>query len=197
MLDPHVLTQWERARLDLGLPALRLYWAGDALHESFMPTDVDAQVIERFERFGIDLEERLLGTAPDLELELALPLVGGALDAAMSRYRPLILTLAEPRGDPPAICRLLAVGGIDCRELNPIQSHPLRQELTPLLARSGALELCWTGVDLAVVHLVVPRAFLGDALTDRTPDLEAVADPRDDGDADVWQDARVFWYRLP
>jgi hypothetical protein len=204
MLDPHALTQWERARLDLGLPALRLYWAGDALHESFMPKDVDAQVIERFERFGIDLEERLLGTVPDLEL--ALPLVGGALDAAalaaaMSRYRPLILTLAEPSGDPPAICRLLAAGGIDCREVNPMQSQPLRQELTPLLARSGALELCWTGLDLAVVHLVTPRAFLGDAPTDRTPDLESVADPcddgGDDGDDDVWQDARVFWYRLP
>ena len=78
-----------------------------------------------------------------------------------------------------------------------MQSDPLRRELTPLLARSGALELCWTGLDLAVVHLVVPRAFLGDALTDRTPDLESVAEPGDEGDNDVWQDARVFWYRLP
>ena len=82
-----------------------------------------------------------------------------------------------------------------------MQSQPLRQELTPLLARSGALELCWTGLDLAVVHLVTPRAFLGDALADRTPDLDSVADLHDDGgddrDADVWQDARVFWYRLP
>ncbi|WP_373510179.1 hypothetical protein [Thiocapsa sp.] len=133
---------------------------------------------------------------------LALPLVGGALDAAalaaaMSRYRPLILTLAEPSGDPPAICRLLAADGIDCRELNPVQSDPLRRELTPLLARSGALELCWTGLDLAVVHLVVPCPFLGDALADRRPDLEALVDTGDDGDGDVWQDARVFWYRLP
>lgn len=199
--DPHALTQWEQARLDLGLPALRLYWAGDALHESFMPKDVDAEAIQRFERLAAGLEQRLLGAAP--ELEPALPLVGGALDAAalagaMSRYRPLILTLAEPSGEAPALCRMLAACGIGCREVNPPESRPLRQQLTPLLARSGALELVWTGLDLAVVHLVAPRAFLGDVLADRAPDLESAAERgAEEEDGDVWQDASAFWYRLP
>lgn len=199
--DPHALTQWERARLDLGLPALRLYWAGDALHESFMPKEVDAEVIQRFERFAMDLERRLLGTAPDIEP--AWPLVGGALDAAalaaaMSRYRPLILTLAEPSGEDPALCRLLAACGIGAHEVDSAQSRPLRRLLTPLLARSGALEICWTGLDLAVVHLVAPRAFLGDALGDSMLDLdrEPAAAPGEDG-GDGWQDASAFWYRLP
>jgi hypothetical protein len=199
MLDPHALTQWERARLDLGLPALRLYWAGDALHDSFLPKDVDAQVIERFERFGMDLEQRLLETDPDLEP--ALPLVGGALDAAalaaaMSRYRPLILTLAEPNGKAPALCRMLAACGIDCHDVEPAQSGPLRRQLTPLLARSGALELCWTGLDLAVVHLVAPRAFLSDSLGEPEPDLKSSVETGDEAE-DVWQDASAFWYRLP
>jgi hypothetical protein len=147
----------------------------------------------------MDLEQRLLETAPDLEP--ALPLVGGALDtaalaAAMSRYRPLILTLAEPNGEAPALCRMLAACGIACREVDPVQSRPLRRQLTPLLARSGALELCWTGLELAVVHLVAPRAFLSDALGEPEPDLESSGETGNEED-DVWQDASAFWYRLP
>ncbi|UHD15645.1 hypothetical protein [Thiocapsa bogorovii] len=203
MPDPASLDQWERARLDLSLPVLRLYWAGERIDESFMPKEVDSQVIQRFERFGLDLEQRLLGTAPDLEP--ALPLLGGALDAtalaaAMSRYRPLILTLAEPSDEAPALCRLLAACGVDCRKVDSEQSRPLRRQLTPLLARSGALELCWTGLDLAVVHLVAPRAFLSEALDTPDPDLESDLESScGEGDRldDVWQDASAFWYRLP
>lgn len=200
MPDPESLAQWERARLDIGLPVLSLYWAGDALHESFMPKDVDSEVVQRFDRFGHDLEQRL--TRAGRDWEPALPLVGGAIDtaalaAAMTRYRPLVLTSAGAEGEAPPLCRLLDAAGVPCRALTVDESRPLCRQLIPSFARSGALELCWAGLQLAVVHLVVPRAFLLPPLADLGPDLDDL-----DGEPpvtvdDVWQDASAYWYRLP
>ncbi|MEY6431830.1 hypothetical protein ABC977_05330 [Thioalkalicoccus limnaeus] len=196
--DPRALAQWERVRLDLGLSAVKLYWAGDAMHESRLPKEVDAEVIERFERLGAALERRLLHVSPDMEP--ALPLLGGAMDAtalaaAMARYRPLILTLAEPDQGVPALASLLATCGIESHEVGAVASQPLRRLLTPVLARSGVLELCWTGLDLTFVHLVAPRAFLPEIPGEPAPDLGA--DRLSDSADDLWQDATAFWYRLP
>ena len=193
--DPQALVQWEWARLELGLPLLKLYWAGDALHESFLPKEVDAEVVERFERFGRALEERLL--AADPELEPALPLIGGALDtaalaAAMSRYRPLILTLVDGEDGPP-LGRLLDLCAVPCRRVAEEQTQALRAQLLPQLARCGALELCWAGLRLAAVHLVAPRAFFPPPGAEHETALDAVPTDRED----VWQDASAFWYPLP
>src|SRR5918996_1681440 len=87
------LAQWETARLELGLSALKIFWAGDALHESSLPKEVDAGLIGRFERLCAGLERRLAAAQP--ELELGHPLLdasrdAAALAAAMARYRPVI-----------------------------------------------------------------------------------------------------------
>lgn len=197
--DREAVQQWELARLDVGLQSLRLYWTGDALHESFMPHNVDSNVVGRFERFLEGLEQRLALAAPDLES--GHPLLGGAMDAlalsvALGRHRPLIFTAPGSRGEAPALCRLLELCGIGCRRLEPSESRPLRRQLMPSLARSGALELCWAGLNLAVVHLVAPRALLLRPAAVNGPALDLLDGPPD-GCLDVWEDASAFWYPLP
>ena len=191
------LAQWERVRLELGLASCRIYWVGGALNESSLPQDVDAGVIERFERLAERLERRLVNAQP--ALELGHPLLEGsrdaaALAAAMARYRPIILTLgAKPSDSGPPLCQLLQSSGIPCRGLEPPDTAGLRACLMPLLVRSGVLELTWAGLSLVAVHLVAPGTFLMPPLAGETNDF-----PLPDVDAqDWWQDAAAFWYPLP
>ena len=197
-VDPQALDQWERARLELGLSALRLYWVGDALHESFLPKDVDPQVVDRFDRFARGLQCRF----PRLHNDRSeTPLVGGSLDAAalaaaLSRHRPLILTLAGDSDEAPELCTLLQASDIPCRRLSSEESEPLRRQLLGSFARSGALELCWAGLHLALVHLVVPRAYLVDTDSDDAVDDEAPLKTKSKR-TDVWAQASAYWYSLP
>lgn len=194
---PEALTQWERARVELGPSVLRLYWAGDALHESFLPKDVDSRVIARFERLARGLEQR---TSALSSWSIDSPLVAGALDAAalaaaLGRHRPLIFTSAGSDGAPPPLCRLLEAAGVPCRQLEPRESEPMRRPLLGVFARSGALELCWAGLGLSLVHLVVPRAFIpSDVTVDTFDDGGAAAD--NDG-AELWESSSAYWYPMP
>jgi hypothetical protein len=189
------LEQWETARLELGLSALRVFWAGDALHDSSLPKDMDAGVAGRFDRLARSLSQRLEHARPDLEA--GWPLLDGsrdaaALSAAMMRYRPLILTLADSQGGTPALCRLLSVCGVPCRNVESDAIH-MRACLNPILARSGSLELGWDGLRLAVVHLVTPRTLLMSPLSGEE---HLLLDDEGDG-PDGWQEAAAYWYALP
>lgn len=187
------LTQWETARLELGLSALRVYWAGDAVHESSLPKDVDPGVVTRFERLAETLSRRMTNAHPDLET--GWPLLEGARDAsalamALARYRPVIFTLG---GDgEPALIHLLRSCNIHCQALDTGQALHQRNYLAPLLARCGGLELTWAGLPIVAVHLVAPAAFL------MSPVSEDVDEPTVLGqiDTDWLQGATAHWYPL-
>jgi len=191
------LSQWERARLELGLSSLRIFWAGDTQHESSLPKDMDAGLSDRFARLAEGLTLRL---GNDLaEPEAGWPLQEGsrdaaALAAAMTRYRPVILTLAESQGEAPALCDLLSTSGIPCRRISATESQPVRDYLAPILARSAVVELAWDGLQLAIVHLVTPLALLMPATSEVEETLyqqfpEPLPDP--------WSKASAYWYTLP
>ncbi|MCG8489472.1 MAG: hypothetical protein MI756_18535 [Chromatiales bacterium] len=190
-----ILRQWERARVELGLNALHIFWAGDALHESSLPKDMDPGLSERFSSLAEGLTERL-GESWQ-EHQMGWPLQEGsrdaaALAAAMSRYRPVILTLCESADHAPSLCNLLSEGGIRCRQVSDDESEPMRDYFKPLLARSGVTELLWEGLQLALVHTVAPQAlFIGNG-------EERDHDPftRMAGERDLWSTASVTWYRL-
>jgi hypothetical protein len=196
------LAQWERARTDVGLSALGIYWAGDALHQSSLPKEVDPGAVRRFDAFGQGLERRLQGAQPGLVEVAPSRLLEGsigalALAAAMTRYRPLILSLAIPGGEGlPPLARLLGLCGVACRRLDPGQSRETRRALAPLLARTGVLDLIWAGLPLVAMHLVVPGGLaLGTASGE--PDDQALLVPGTDPTGDGWEDAAGFWYPLP
>jgi hypothetical protein len=187
------LPQWETARLELGLSALRIYWAGDALHESSLPKEMDAGVVGRFQQLAEGLSRRLKAAQPDEE---DYPLLDGGCDAAalavaMAGYRPVILTLAPPQGEgEPALCSMLRLCGVPCNEVEPARNQAARAYLATLFARSGALELTWDRLDLAVIHLLAPWAFM-------MPPRSGEFTGPDATGLDWWQDAAAYWYRLP
>lgn len=195
------LAQWERARLEVGLSAQGIYWAGDALSQSSLPKEVDPRVVRRFDAFAEGLESRLQGASAGLKCVPPYPLLEGsigaiALAAAMTRYRALVLSLAIPGSleDPP-LCRLLSQCDIPSRRLEPPESRQSRRALGPVLSRTGVLDLIWAGLPLVALHLVVPQGLdLGpseEELSETSP-LGSTADPWDG-----WQDASAFWYPLP
>jgi hypothetical protein len=198
------LAQWERARTDVGLSALGIYWAGDALHQSSLPKVVDPGVLRRFDAFGQALERRLQVARPELASTPPSRLLEGsvgalALAAAMTRYRPLILSLAIPGIGEPPLGRLLSLCGIPSRPLDRGQSRATRRALAPLLVRTGVLDLIWAGLPLVAMHLVAPGGLaLGPTVECADPadaafQFDSGAEETDDG----WQDAAAFWYALP
>lgn len=194
------LAQWERARSAVGLSSQGIYWAAEALPQSSLPKEVDPGVLHRFEAFGQALEQRLQAARQDLRSAPPYPLIEGsigalALAAAMTRYRPLVLSLAVPGGsDPPPLCRLLAQCAIPVRRLEPWESRQTRGALVPLLSRTGVCELIWAGLPLVALHLVVPAGLAYGQTEPGEPDaLEASRPESEDG----WQDASAYWYPLP
>ncbi|MCG7981944.1 MAG: hypothetical protein JAY90_04240 [Candidatus Thiodiazotropha lotti] len=190
-----VLGQWERARVEFGLTALHIFWAGDALHESSLPKDMDPGLNERFSTLVERLSKKL--GEPWQEQEMGWRLQEGsrdavALAAAMSRYRPVILTLCESADDAPSLCNLLSEAGLHCRQLKDDESEPMRNYFKPLLARSGVVELLWEGLQLVMVHTVAPQAlFVGnEEALDHDPFTRVTVEP------DLWSTAGVYWYRL-
>jgi hypothetical protein len=200
------LAQWDRARTEVGLSALGIYWAGDALHQSSLPKEVDSGVVRRCDAFAQGLERRLHGARPELAESPPSRLLDGsigalALAAAMTRYRPLVLSLDIPGSDgPPPLCRLLGLCGIPSRLLDPVQSRETRRALGPLLARTGVLDLIWAGLPLVAMHLVVPGGLaLGaaDSGADEGGPLDPDSVPGENGWDDGWEGSAAFWYPLP
>ncbi len=189
------LKQWESARLELGLSSLCVSWVGDALHESCLPKDIDAGMPARFQFLAYALARRLAKARP--ELDAGWPLLDGARDvaalaAAMVRYRPIILTLTDGRREAPGLCRLLSACNIPCNEVAPEQSSYAKAYLNPILARSGAMELMWDGLQLAAVHLVPPRT-----LTLPPADADEAEPAITLDGSDSWEHAAAYWYSLP
>lgn len=189
------LAQWERARLELGLSALHIFWAGDALHESSLPKDMDPGLSERFSYLAEGLTRHL--DAEWNEPDIGWPLHEGsrdamALAAAMIRYRPVILTLCEGPQTAPSLCDLLQGSGIRAREVTAEESQPMCDFLRPVLARSGVLELAWDGLELALVHLVAPQAMLMASAEEAggNPFASRRVEPN------PWSGASLYWYRL-
>jgi hypothetical protein len=162
------IQQWEWARLDCDLSGLNLYWAGDARHESLLPREVDKSLVERFEALSGELESRWSGSAKitpsfDPRRECARDAV--ALAAALVRYRPLIFTLCtngrsgEAQGGEPALCEYLRECSIPLQRVSASpHAAVMKRHLMPVFARCGIVELLWSGLDLAVIHLVAPGA---------------------------------------
>jgi hypothetical protein len=199
------LAQWERARSLVGLSSRGIYWAGEALSQSSLPKEVDPGVVRRFDAFAHCLEQRLQGARPELATAPPYPLLEGgigalALAAAMTRYRPRILSLAVPGGaEPPPLCRLLGLCGIPTRRLDPAEAQETRQALGQLLAHTGVMDLIWAGLKPIAVHLVVPGGLDLDP-PEPDPEVDTGLGPLGPDGADGpdgWAGAAAFWYPLP
>ncbi len=194
------MREWERLRMESDLSGLKLFWLGDGLSESLVPAGAGPDLLWRFEALSCTLDRALRPASP---MECACR-DSAALAAALGNAFILtsLRTGKEPGRVEPALCSLLAKGGVPCMPLG--DDEPMagieRDYLCHLLVHAGAAKLVWAGLDLAVLHLVTPAApSLPEAQPCATADgfteisLDAVLENSRPG---LWDKARAFWYPL-
>jgi hypothetical protein len=192
---------WLRLRDEAGHGGGRLCWVRDALRESCLPTGMDESVVPRWEVMAEALDERL-STA----IEVRGPVVAAIRDAAALGavlHGGVLLCLREPAKPdlPPPLCRHLQAWRLPCRRLE-IGDDLVALErglLLHMLVEAGLAGFLWGGLELAVVHLVVPGHFRvspGHGFAGASEELDFLAEGEPRPAKGAWEDARAFWYDL-
>lgn len=192
------LRAWERVRMETDPAGQRCYWIGDGPVESYLPAGEAPEIVSSYERLSASLDLRLGDRDEPLAAAFrdAAALTGTLLGAF------LLTQLPEGRAEnpPPAICSYLGGWRIRCRAV--ARDQPLLAAecdcLRQLIVQAGLAKLCWAGLRLAVVHVVLPQAAeLARTADDEDPGISGDAAPEDGGtEPDPWQDALGFWYAL-
>ncbi len=195
------LSQWEAARTAHDLTGLRIYWIGDALDESLLPPDADPQVVSRFEMLASSLDARVRVRARDQDNVLVDCFRDAvALAATLVPYRPFVLTCLPEGAGEPLLCAHLKEWRIACARVDRTGKADMeRDSLVSLIGRTGAGELLWTGLNLAVLHVVAPRAIVMPSGGRPADELYGALPTPEEPEAeplDWWRNARSFWYPL-
>ena len=194
------LRLWLRLREESSRLGGRLYWVRDSLRESCLPSGMEESVLPRWEAMAEALDERLSKVSENNG-----PVVAAMRDAvALSAALPgaLLLTLRQPAksGLAPAVCRHLQAWGLSCRRLD-IDDDLVTLErslLLRVLVEAGLAGFLWSGMGLAVMHLVVPGDLSpGHGYASNSGELDFLTE---DGEPrplkNAWEDARAFWYHV-
>jgi hypothetical protein len=103
---------------------------------------------------------------------------------------------------PPAICLVLEKWGIPCQQIDPLDAIATleRANLLQLIISTGFSKFLWAGLQLVVLHLVVPSAITYYCKAQHlwmTPSLSQERDPAAlPCVPNVWEGAQGFWYRV-
>jgi hypothetical protein len=205
-----ILDEWQTARFQSDLMS-RLSWLGYAVEESMLPQDIDSQLDYRFDILGQSLEERRSkaqrqSKLEQVQYECARDAV--ALTVALSRYKPFILTLCQASDDAtkgvqePQLCEYIRDCDIDCvRANNDAKINAMASYLTQTLTSTGALELIYaSGLNLAVVHIVAPKAYVmsvqrpEEQLDPQVIPIKTTANQSETFQS--WNGCTAFWYPL-
>jgi hypothetical protein len=191
---------WERIRLESDLSGLKVFWIGDGLSESLVPPGTSADLIWRYESFAQSLDRHLKSIGPIACAARDTAALAAALGTAF------ILTYRTPESvetdSAPDICKAFAYH-MSCElvakadPIAAIESEYLRH----LLVYSSAADLLWSGLNLAVLHLVLPSAaslYVASppTLSDDLAEVELALPAEIGAGADLWDGARAFWYPL-
>lgn len=165
-----ILDEWQAARFQSDLMS-RLCWLGYTVEESMLPQDIDSRVEHRFDILAQSLEQRWTkdntqSQSAQVQYECARDAV--ALSATLSRYKPIILTLCQSGSNTsdgvkePQLCEYIRSCGIECVKANSDEKiTAMASYLVQTLTSTGALELIYaSGLNLAVVHIVSPKAYV-------------------------------------
>jgi len=195
--------QWDIARTERDLAGLNVFWIGDGLSDSLLPSGNVPHVVSRFDLLGRALDARA-DQSRDSSCYSALTGCvrdAAALAVALSPCGAFILTVRGRSADDtepgePALCRLLRQWGVDCSRVDDRRSARIeRAYFEPLVSRAGIAELIWAGLDPAVVHVVAPRAAAIPTFGMTSPGAEGeLTDEADD--VELWDGAVGFWYPL-
>lgn len=202
------LSQWELARIQTDIAGLNVFWIGDAVRESLFPQGINPDLIFRFETLAASLEERIVrqGAPGGDAVVTDCCRDAAALTAALTPHKGFILAHHGPQsaasaGIEPHICSRLKAWGIPCHRVEPESKTRIEREfLDPALGRAGISELSWAGLNLAVVHVVVPNAVVMPPVAKSDDDFtEGLENAMGDGvlaQMNWWDGAAGFWYPL-
>ncbi len=191
---------WRRLQERIFPAELPLYWYGDRLWESHLPTGHPAPALGQWEMLAASLEQRLLLESWDG------PLLRDTLALAAILPQSVVLT-HQPQPDRlPHLCSVMEQAQLPCHQLPP--DDPLaqlqRQMLRNSLVQAGLEPLQWKCGPLAILQLS-----LGDAIA--VPPLFTKQNTPPSGitpfateqitreasvSADPWQTLHGFWQRL-
>lgn len=203
-----ILNQWDLARIETDLAGLKIFWIGDALSESLLPTGVDPNLVHRFETLASSLDLRVYKNNGKTSTENIFADCfrdAAALTAALISHRGFILTRQghgneELPEHEPILCSYLRQWGVRCFRVELDQKINIEREfIFPIFARAGISELMWAGLNLAAVHIVVPEAIIipplkkeEDVFQKEIPfSVEKACEKKD-----WWRGAMCFWYPL-
>jgi hypothetical protein len=191
---------WERVRLESDLSGLKVFWIGDGFSESLVPPGTSANLVWRYEAFAQALDRHLKSTGPVACATRDTAALAAALGTAfVLTYRT---TESVEADNAPDICKALA-HHVNCElvaradPMAAIESEYLRH----LLVHSGSADLLWSGLNLAVLHLMLPSASAlygvsPPSFTDDLAEVENALRAEVDAGTDLWDGARAFWYPL-
>lgn len=203
------LREWENLRANSDRSTWNIHFLADVIGESFIPPGTDTNLIWRWESLAQGLDGYL-----DQRLTRSETLTLAFRDlAALAAARPAcILTHRSAEAcqlnHPPVICDTLKQWGIDCHEVSGRDAiaEAERTYLRSLLVHAGLSKLLWSGLNLVVLHLMVPAAAAISPTPQWDEDLtfaELQAELEDTGGLgtmdtiNLWQGAQGFWYSLP
>lgn len=196
------LREWERFRIETDLARLNLFWIGDSPGESYLPKNRNLEIFRRWESIANSLDDRL-NLLPSTDYSLPLAFRDTAA-LAVSLGSAFILTHQLPvdfaQNLPPEICQFLENWGIPCQTLTPQDAIVAmeRNYLHQLLIHTGTAKFLWAGVNLTVLHLLIPASEVQivPGLQTGSPaiDAEPVDEPKQR--SSPWVGARGFWYSI-
>lgn len=212
VLDRKALDEWERARTDVNITGLNVFWIGEQLGQSLLPEGIQPNIIKRYEQLAYNLERQ-----PQQGKTLGEPLNAAARDAvalAATLGTAFILTCqpdsAKPQDAQSMLFRALKSWQIPYQQID--DADPIatieRDYIRHLLVHAGLSSLIWSAdLKLAVLHLSLPSAPSLE-LSEDADEIEI--DPLNDMDdriwpqdsehhqtpsgINLWADAQGFWY---
>jgi hypothetical protein len=194
------LQEWERLRTNTDRNSWNIHFLADVLGESCVPTGIDADIIGRWESLAQSLDTHLDNqiAKPDT-LTLAFRDL-----AALAAARPACILTHRVNQAAPAICTSLEQWGIACQPVEPTNAIAdiEREQFRNLLVHAGLSKFLWAGLNLAILHLVVPatatlNTVQGQDWSDEYS-FQAIDESMGDREtaANLWQGAKGFWYSI-
>ncbi len=196
---------WESVRIATVPTKLNLFWIGDKPKESFLPKNVDPQIISHWESLACSLDNQLASNSINHNTLTSAWRDTAALAAILKSSIILTYQPSNKRDQnlPPDICTVFESWGIPCQQIDfddPIVTIE-RKNLLHLLIQAGLAKFLWAGLNLAVVHLIVPSAFhLHYRTTEKIQDHQ-FPNRESHGEesvltANLWEGAQGFWYSV-
>jgi hypothetical protein len=196
------IQEWEKIRGDTDPASMKLFWIGDSPGESILPAEIEPSVFWRFETLSRSLDKRL--NSENL-LTWAFR-DAAALSAALSAAVILCqIKGPEPGDSAPMICRALLDWGLESVQADSddewlkLERGYYRQHMVS----AGLAKLHWSGLRLAVLHIVAPSAASLSYGFDEAIDIygDGLSDIMDEIGIspalfDYWQGAKAYWYPL-